>query len=1364
YASAASTGVLNLVGGTTSFQIILRTAELGGGAKTSRVVALSTTNVLLSAETQSIPVSPAAMVKLQLLAPGETAVPGKPPYDYGETAGGRTGAPEEWTAGQRSTVTVRFTDAFWNLVPSHSAVVDLRSQDPKDDAVNPDPKSFMVDGSSETYWTFIQANTSPGWKLRAESGAVLKSTTPALVVNPAGHTRLQVLLPGEVADPGGATGKTAAPPSPWTAGIPYTVTVNAVDDYYNVVTGVSDIVQMDIEHDVYGAPQTVSQPLQSGTTTFTFTLKVATAAGAGYGARFTATNNTTPAVPVAHSEYFTVNSSDAVKLQVLLPGETPLPGSQLGKQGPVGPRTAGQPFPVTVRAVDPYFNLVASEQTEVYLETSDPYDLHPATVPLSAGATVFWPALVTESTVTVTAYSTTSYLVGDSSSVYNGAASPARLHIVLPGESLEQGKCASAGLCLPYTGRPGTAGTPDFSDPGVWPSTAGVSAQARVYLVDEYYNRVRTHPGTQVRLTTAAPAGSYGFYFDPGPVSVSAGLANMNFSLRAAVEGNVVRASESGSANGYAPSDSSTFTVVANNPTRMVVTLPTEVQVNGKNVGAPGRSGGVFIATATLSGCYTAKVYAVDDLYNLVTWTPETVLAAQTSDLNDADPAGPFTLTGGSATINNICPVTARKPSNDPDPDGLVTDARLTVTRVSGAALAAGISSDFTVVPNQADRLQALAPGECTAPGTAGGRGACSPDPQNAAAYFAVQVRVTDVFWNLVSTIPAPVAMSVKATDPNAVLPSSQTVSQPSVNFVVKLTRAQPARIFAYNSEAGASHGALKDSYDAGGGDPLYLPDTETRDIPISPGSADRIILIHHNRGETLNQGATSYALARERTGAEISTATAGSGFGVRVYVTDAYFNVSPGAAVNDTIRVTAPNDTFAATPGFTAQIDAAGWADVSNIVLKLAATGQYLAAAYEGTWPSFDPERKTDPPVNPAGVPPSTFTVVPNAPVGIQLLMPWETARPGTGAYPDGGKLVGSTSTLTSPSIFAGVPFTARTRVVDDYFNTIPEAAGNVYLATSDKFDVSPATSTFNPDGTREMTVTLRTRATDHVIFASNPDGTFGAAGAPNAANRTTQFFTESSAPVRLLVLLPGETEVEGKPAGMDENGQPSPGSPPGKRGSPLTFTIDSSTAVTVSVVDAYYNRVRNTGVNPVVRLETPRDPVGNAAELPAKEMSSGRVSFSPLSGDGLFPKRSMPDYVVVATCTDSSPLIVSSASSADWNVHPGALHHLGFDAISASTGTTGPLPQWTHTVQAGDWFDVRVTAQDRYHNVVSTGVNLTEFSITLEAQPPDPANPNQEPEVLTGQSFTVADKGSQLLVSAFRLKQAGSGRWIRV
>jgi len=79
-------------------------------------------------------------------------------------------------------------------------------------------------------------------------------------------TKLQVLMPGETAAPGTATGKTGTP-TPQIAGVEFDVTVNAVDDTWNLVTTGRDVVNITCSDDWAQLPADAA--LVNGTRTFT---------------------------------------------------------------------------------------------------------------------------------------------------------------------------------------------------------------------------------------------------------------------------------------------------------------------------------------------------------------------------------------------------------------------------------------------------------------------------------------------------------------------------------------------------------------------------------------------------------------------------------------------------------------------------------------------------------------------------------------------------------------------------------------------------------------------------------------------------------------------------------------------------------------------------------------------------------------------------------------------------------------------------------------------------------------------------------------------------------------------------------------
>src|SRR4029077_9706082 len=72
------------------------------------------------------------------------------------------------------------------------------------------------------------------------NGAMTANTSPATTVNGGAFAKLQILLPGEIAAPGTASGKTGTP-SAQTAGASFNVTVNAVDANWNPVSSTDTV-------------------------------------------------------------------------------------------------------------------------------------------------------------------------------------------------------------------------------------------------------------------------------------------------------------------------------------------------------------------------------------------------------------------------------------------------------------------------------------------------------------------------------------------------------------------------------------------------------------------------------------------------------------------------------------------------------------------------------------------------------------------------------------------------------------------------------------------------------------------------------------------------------------------------------------------------------------------------------------------------------------------------------------------------------------------------------------------------------------------------------------------------------------------
>jgi hypothetical protein len=80
----------------------------------------------------------------------------------------------------------------------------------------------------------------------AAAETVTTPTPPSDTIAPTAFDKLQILVPGEAVAPGTVSGITGTP-SPQTLGIAFNVTVNAVDEFWNLVSSVTDTVAITVQ-------------------------------------------------------------------------------------------------------------------------------------------------------------------------------------------------------------------------------------------------------------------------------------------------------------------------------------------------------------------------------------------------------------------------------------------------------------------------------------------------------------------------------------------------------------------------------------------------------------------------------------------------------------------------------------------------------------------------------------------------------------------------------------------------------------------------------------------------------------------------------------------------------------------------------------------------------------------------------------------------------------------------------------------------------------------------------------------------------------------------------------------------------------
>ncbi len=159
------------------------------------------------------------------------------------SATGKIGTPSTVTAGTPRTVTVMIVDESNNLVMSSTETVELISAQEFSSIV---PAQQAFDGSTATM-TFIVTEYIAQSDLTLDvnylSDASFDTTSAQYTIQPDQPASMQIILPGETAYPGSATGKSGTAQHQ-RFGQLFWITVNMVDQYFNKITGRTDLVTL----------------------------------------------------------------------------------------------------------------------------------------------------------------------------------------------------------------------------------------------------------------------------------------------------------------------------------------------------------------------------------------------------------------------------------------------------------------------------------------------------------------------------------------------------------------------------------------------------------------------------------------------------------------------------------------------------------------------------------------------------------------------------------------------------------------------------------------------------------------------------------------------------------------------------------------------------------------------------------------------------------------------------------------------------------------------------------------------------------------------------------------------------------------
>ncbi|MEK7743225.1 MAG: hypothetical protein AAB578_02455, partial [Elusimicrobiota bacterium] len=182
---------------------------------------------LATATASGFTVNAKPFAKVMTLLPGETHVPGKPPFDTGVTGGRNSPYPAVSTAvpaGAPMQFTVKAVDQFWNPV-SVSSEVGMNSSDSL--ASIPTPILTLENGATAFAFTPVQIGNQTVAASVPGAFAIAASTSNAFSVV---GSRLSILAQGETPAPG-AVGACGAPPCEGRAGTPDGVPGGAPDNF-----------------------------------------------------------------------------------------------------------------------------------------------------------------------------------------------------------------------------------------------------------------------------------------------------------------------------------------------------------------------------------------------------------------------------------------------------------------------------------------------------------------------------------------------------------------------------------------------------------------------------------------------------------------------------------------------------------------------------------------------------------------------------------------------------------------------------------------------------------------------------------------------------------------------------------------------------------------------------------------------------------------------------------------------------------------------------------------------------------------------------------------------------------------------------
>jgi flagellar hook capping protein FlgD/Big-like domain-containing protein len=651
--------------------------------------------LVLAAQLIAAPAIAGPFTRLQVLLPGETADPG--------TGSGKTGTPDAQTAGIPFSITVNACDDSWNLVNTVTHTIRILSSDASASL----PAAADLVGGTGSFLVILNA----GGNFTVQAHDQSDVTIPDGISSSVRSIVLQSLEFSNI-------------PRDQTAGTAFSASITARDPNGDLVSGFTGTVLLS-EVTSFGAGRIspTSVTLTSGQWSGNLTVYRADATSPGTGNVFVSAQVQGHPSQSGTSNSFVVRPAAFRRIQIVMPGQSPLPGSVSGITGVPASQAAGRSFTVNVYATDDYWNQVQSGDAVQLASSTDPADT-PVNGTLSGGFRQLSFTFMTVGTQTLTGTDQT-----------NSGITP----------------MTSAGVQV----------VPNAADNFAFaaipsPQVAGVPFTVTIRAVDQSGNTVFNYAGDAVLASNTGSGTS-----TPTLITFVAGVWSGPVTLFGA--GSSVRLTCTDFSSPPRTGTSVNITVNPASFTKLQIILPGETAKGGT---ADGKDGTPFNQMAGTP--FTITVRAVDDYWNVVSGIGDRVQLTSTDPF--AGVPAETTLVSGQITF----------------PGRLYKSGTQTITAhdLDRSGIGDNTSGVVTVVGGPFARVLVLAPGESPAPGTTNGRTGAAID-QSINYAFTLTVLATDRWWNPV-TGPTDV-VHIACDDPLAQVPPDQAMVDGRADMPLRL-------------------------------------------------------------------------------------------------------------------------------------------------------------------------------------------------------------------------------------------------------------------------------------------------------------------------------------------------------------------------------------------------------------------------------------------------------------------------------------------------------------------------------------------------------------------------------------------------